>query len=582
MSFPLREYQVEDLAKLNVSRAAGTRRNAMVLPTGAGKTVMMAHDISQMHGLLKSSGNERAVTGKTIILVHRDELAQQTLGKLRAIGLNPGLIKADEANDVDAQVIVASVATLMRDRRLSQLDPWSVGHNVTDECHHSAADSYLRIYNYFGALNPDGPLMTGWTATLDRQDGKVLGVIWQAVPVQRDILEFVERGDLRDPYGIAVTIDGLDLASVSRTRGDFADGSLSEAMLAADVGPIIAERFIEHASNDDCPPVKGGDLNGKHFRQAIIFGPSIEFAEYMDACMNAAGIPSALVIGETKRDKRREIYEAVNRGWLHSISSVGVLTEGFDLPPMSCAIMARPTLSQSLYVQMAGRVLRPDLRPGFHRVDTALILDCVGNAGRHRLATVAMLTGRKVQPKDGETLSEAVLREAEEKGAAAAEHERKHRERIAGTVAWEKIDLFHRSHSAWLQTYNGVWFVPSGKLTWFLLPDGSDDMGNDLFRVGVIDTRNPRKGKWTHRALPIDMAMSWAETEAADNDASVSQRMAPWRTKKQPPSPAQTSFLQQLRLEVPETKSEASDVLSVHMASRALDPMLKALMIGAR
>lgn len=568
----LRDYQVEDLAKLNASRAKGIRRNAMVLPTGAGKTVMMAHDIN----ILATPRDSRLETKKQIVLVHRDELAQQTLNKLRDVGLNPGLVMA-ESDQTNQEVIVASVQTLSRDRRLSRMDPWSVGHIITDECHHSAAESYLRIYNYFGGLSPNGPLMTGWTATLDRNDGKVLGVVWQEVAARRDILEFVERGNLRDPYGISVSVDGLDLASVARSRGDLADGSLADAMLAADVGPIIAEKFIEHGTHDDCPPIKKGSLNGKRFRQSIIFGPTVEYAEYQAACMNAAGIPTALVIGETKRDKRREIYEAVNAGELHAISSVGVLTEGFDLPPMSCAIMARPTLSPSLYVQMAGRVLRPDLRSGFHRIDTALILDCVGNAGRHKLATIAALTGRDVKPRDGETLSDAVMREAEEESAERAEHERKRRERIAGTVAWEKIDLFHRSHSAWLQTYTGVWFIPSGKLTWFLLPDGSDDFGNELYRVGVIDTRNPRKGKWTHRNLPIDMAMSWAEQEAVDNDPSVSQRMAPWRVKKQAPSEPQKSFLQQLKLEIPDTKSEASDRISIHLASRALDPMFKKL-----
>lgn len=578
MSFPLRPYQVEDLDRLNASRSNGTRRNAMVLPTGAGKTVMMAHDIANT--VLPDWLTQRR---KTIILVDRDELVTQTLGKLRALGMDPGVVKAEQ-NEVDAQIIVASVQTLRRDNRLAQIDPWSVGHIVVDECDLSAADGYLRIFNYFGALSDslNAPLMTGWTATLDRADGKVLGVVWQRVAVRRDILEFVDRGDLRDPYGIMVTVDGLDLATVSRRGGDLEADTLSDAMLAANVGPIIAEKFIEHATHDDCPPVQGGPLDGKRFRQTVIFSPTIEFAEYMTAEMNCAGIPTATVIGETKRDDRRDIYRRINTGELHALSTVGVLTRGFDLPPMSCAIMARPTLSPSLYVQMAGRVLRPDLRPGFHRIDTALILDAVGNAGRHRLATLANLTGREVKPKDGETLADAVMREAEEESAQAAEYEKKRRERIAGTVAWEKIDLFHRSHSAWLQTYKGVWFVPAGDRTWFLMPDGTDDIGLELYRVGVFENRNPRKGKWTHRGLPLDLSMSFAEQEAVDHDASVSQRMAPWRVRKAKPSPAQESLLQQFKLEVPETKSQASDAISVHIASKVVDGMLAALKIGAR
>ena len=568
----LRDYQIEDLAKLNAQRKL-TRRNAVVEPTGMGKTVMMSHDIKER--MNPEAPKRNTIGGKEIILVHRDELARQTLDKLRRIGLeNVGLVMA-ESDERDADVIVASVQTLSRDRRLSRFEPWSVGHITTDEAHHAAADSYLRIYNYFGGLKENGIPMTGWTATLSRSDGKALGLVWETIAAHRDILYGIENGYLRDPYGIAVTVDGLDLASVARSRGDYQDASLGEAMELAGAGPLIAEAYLEHAKHDDAPDImfRGHLSNGK-YRQAIIFGPSIRFAEYMTAEMNAHGIPTALVIGSTPRDERKRIYSAINTGELHCISSVGVLTEGFDLPPISCAIMARPTLSPGLYTQMAGRVLRPDLRPGKHRIDTALILDAVGNAYNHKLATLAVLTGAKVKPKDGETLAEAVFREAEEQ--REAKERKPASERMADAYGWEKVDLFHRSHSAWLQTKRGVWFVPAGDRTWFLWPDGTDDLGIELYKVGTYKGYSSKGGQWTHQQLPLDMAMSWAEQEANEYDPSVSRREAPWRRKKQPPSDAQKNVAQMYRID-PEgmTRSELSDAISVAVASRILDRNVK-------
>lgn len=571
----LRDYQKEDLAKLNVQRAT-TKRNAMVLPTGMGKTVMMAHDILT---------EQPKQPGKEIILVHRDELAQQTLKKLNDIGVrNVGLVMA-ESDERDADVIVASVQTLSRDRRLSRFEPWSVGHITTDECHHSAADSYLRIYNYFGGLNNNGIPMTGWTATLDRNDGKALGLVWQAIAAHRDILYGIENGYLRDPYGIAVHIDGLDLATVARSRGDYQDSSLGEAMELAGAGPVIADAYLEHAKCDDAPVL----LRARHgrrgpdetvgYRQAIIFGPSVAFAGYMTAEMNNAGIPTALVIGSTPRDERRRIYAAINSGELHCISSVGVLTEGFDLPPISCAIMARPTLSAGLYTQMAGRVLRPDLRPGKHRIDRALILDAVGNSYSHKLATLAVLTGMKVKPNEGETLAEAAFRANEEDKEQRAGRERKPTGvRMEGDYGWETVDLFHRSHSAWLQTEKEVWFIPAGKMMWWLWEEKEPgDDGTPLYRVGCSSSSTTRDGQWTHRNLPLDLAMSWAEQEANEFDPSVANRKAPWRRKKEQPSDAQVGFAERLRIRDAKlmTKAELSDAISIKVASRLLDRHVK-------
>ena len=171
-SLALRPYQHEAIDEILAAIANGINRPLVSLPTGTGKTVVFAHLLAQRGG-------------RGLVLAHRDELLRQAADKLMLVapGLNVGIVKAGE-NQVAAQVVVASVQTLSRPNRLEQL-PGDIETLVVDEAHHAVAPTYLRILEYLGAFNTNGPLCVGFTATPERGDGAGLGAVWQKIVYQK-------------------------------------------------------------------------------------------------------------------------------------------------------------------------------------------------------------------------------------------------------------------------------------------------------------------------------------------------------------------------------------------------------------
>lgn len=529
MELTLREYQSEALAALNEGWKGGLTRQAVILPTGSGKTVIFSELSKMAHG----QGM------RPLILVHRDELVKQAADKIHNAmpHASVGIVKA-EHNGVECDVVVGSVQTLARERRRDQLH--NVGMIVVDEAHHALAPSYRNILTHYGAFSDHGTPTSGWTATLARGDGKGLGDVWETVAYERDIIWMIEHGYLVDVKGRAVTVDGLDLGTVARSRGDYQEGDLGDALLSVGAGEVIARAYREHAAD----------------RQGVLFAPTVASAFAMAEDLNAAGIKTETIIGMTDLDERADIYDRFRAGDTQVLANCMVLTEGWDMPQVSCAIVARPTNSASLYVQMVGRVLRP--WPG---KQDALVLDVVGVAGKHRLATLKDLSKTNVKPEEGETLLEAKERRIREAGGKGA-HE--------GELASHEVDLFGRSHSAWLQTRAGVWFVPTRERLFFLWP-----RRNGKFDVGACSNRTTKDGVWMARELDLDYAMAWAESAASEIDPSVSSRNASWRKRRQAPSEPQLRTARQVGLIVgrDDTKSDVSDKLSIHFASRLLDPV---------
>jgi ATP-dependent helicase IRC3 len=151
----LRPYQHEALDAIYASTHRGVRRQLISLPTGTGKTIVFAHLIHQS-------------PGRSLILVHRDELITQAIEKLSFIDplMDIGVVKA-ERNELDRHVVVASIQTLSRRRRLEQLG--TDFHTViVDEAHHSTAYSYELVLEYLSCFDAYGPLLVGVTATPER------------------------------------------------------------------------------------------------------------------------------------------------------------------------------------------------------------------------------------------------------------------------------------------------------------------------------------------------------------------------------------------------------------------------------
>ena len=547
----LRDYQREAISRTHDAWLRGVNRAAIVLPTGAGKTVVFAHPD------FRTAGDGTPFPGKMLILVHRDELALQAVAKLRAIDPTVQVGRVQNVHDeVDRQVIVASVQTLARAGRRERIR--DVGMIVVDEAHHATARTYREVLAHYGAWR--GVPTAGFSATLARSEADAhLGDIWQEVVLRRDVLDGIRAGWLVDVKGKRVAIEGLDLGGVKSSRGDYSEHDLGEHLESADAPEHVSVSYAEHAKD----------------RQGITFWPTVALAHAGADAYEDEGISTRVITGDTHPDERARIYGAYQRGEVQMLSSVMVLTEGFDMPQASCAVIARPTRSAPLYVQMAGRVLRPHHLPvpGYGIKRDALLLDVTGASEEHKLATLADLsTTTKVKPHDDESLLELADEQmAEEERAAAV---------MAGEIdpatgrrIVKDVDLFGDRSSVWLQTPRGTWFIPAGDWLVFLWPD---DSAPGLWSVGATGSRGTLgAAKLLDAALTLDWAMQRAEERArqavdARDKGRVDSRKAYWRSS--PASSKQLSYASMLGCKVNPlmTKGAVGDAISVALAARAL------------
>lgn len=532
----LRSYQHDAIKAMFDAWHGGMRRPAIVLPTGAGKTVVFAELIRQWR--------ERTGT-RSMVLVHRDELADQAMTKIRnaAPGLSVGKVKARD-NDLDAEVVVASVQTLAREGRrrtmvAAQERTGPIGLIVTDECHHAAARSYQDVYGSFPRSSH-----AGFTATLERGDGVGLGSVWDDVVYSRSILWMIKNQYLVQPRGYTEDLSGLDLDTVKRSRGDFQAHDLGDALEEAGLADALPKVWREYADG----------------RPTIVFTPTVATAESVAKAFELGhGVRSAVVSGTTPREERLKIFEDFRLGRVRVLVNCMVLTEGFDAPWASCVIVARPTRSRSLYVQMVGRVLRP------WRDKTDAIVINVGGGGGKLATLIDLDPGAVKEIGDGEGLLEAEEREELEE----VEHSTKPRGFPPRPIVLkEASSLFAASHTAWLSTAAGVMFISAGEWTYFLWANQESPGTWDVCR------KSRSVGRWertVHTGLDTEMAMSWAEAEAEDHGSFQVSRKAAWRSGK--PTEKMLNYAASLGIQASGlSKSELADRMSVVIESRALDP----------
>ena len=529
----LRPYQSDAIAAVFDAWESGMRRPAVVLPTGAGKTVVFARLIKEHVRTEQWTGQQYG--RRVMVLVHRDELADQAIAKIRAIApeLNVGKVKAS-SNEITADVMVCSVQTLASQKRRNDLllltrTHGDVGLIITDECHHGAAPTYKKIYAAF----PDA-LNLGVTATLQRGDGVGLGSVWDDVVYSRSVLWMIKERHLADIRMKNVDIGGLDLSDVKRSRGDFQSGDLGRALEDSDMADKLPAAYTEHAGN----------------RPGVVFTPTVETAQQVAGSFNRAGIRTAVIHGETPREDRLRIFEDYRTGRVQVLANCMVLTEGFDAPWASCAVIARPTQSAPLYTQMVGRVLRP--YPG--KAD-ALVLNVAGDG--QRLCTLVDLAPGEVTTLDpDETLEEAADREGKERGS------------IAGELKFKDVDAFAANKMVWLTTPAGVLFVPCGETTVFLWPDKAQPGLWDVCRTSKSD----RKWRRTeHTGMDLGSAMAWGEATAEDYGTLNAGKKASWR--RGPATEAQLGLAATLRIPGHEQmdKSQLSDAISLAFAAQTFD-----------
>lgn len=530
-TFAPRPYQRDAITALRTGWAAGPNRLAVVLPTGAGKTVVFSNLVHQLRPEL---GGQRA-----LVIAHREELIEQAAAKLRAVDptLRVGIVKAERDEHQDVDVIVASVQTLAVEKRRQAIR--DIGLVIVDECHHAAARTYMEVLDHFGAWR--GIPVAGFTATMTRTDGG-LAEVWEEVVYTLDILDMITDGHLCDVRGKRITVDTLDLDNVRTRNGDLVEGQLGQALEDSGALEAIAKAYVDHAAD----------------RPGVVFTPTVATAQHAAKALAGVGISAAAVWGDMGRDERRDTLARYAAGDVQVLTNCMVLTEGFDAPHTSCIVVARPTKSPGLYVQMVGRGLRP--APG---KSDALLLDVMGAATRHKLASMVDLTSRELAPaEEGKSLREV----AEETTAA------EQRKTLVARVEAEEFNVFGASGIRWLRTPDGTWFI---RITSAMV----------LFLVRVPDTRLYRMRRWTEEggvhppkddtARPLADALAWLEVQARTlAPGAFVHRQARWRSG--PPSPKQLGLCRRLGLKVP-AGSSAGDVADLIDTDRVASVLRSAI-----
>lgn len=625
MSFQLRDYQTETVDAIQAAWKRGVHRPAVVLSTGAGKTICFAELIRRELPALRAKGL------RVLVLAHREKLLEQAADKIAKTverDTAVGIVKGSRDESEFADVVVASVQTLSRADRREKLK--RIGMVIVDECH-LFSGAFKTILEHYGCYDGTAPAV-GFTATLTRADGG-LSKVWQTTCYERNTPWFITHGYLAPPIGLSVQVDSFNLASTRVTAGDLNSKDVAEAMMNSDAFEIIADAYATHAAD----------------RPGIAFLPDVRTAKEMTSWFNKAGIVSELIIGTMPSAERKGVYERYDNGTTQVLVGVDVLSEGFDAPHTSCVVLASPTLSPARYTQRVGRGLR--LYPG---KTNCLVLDVSGASQRHTLACVNDLSaectsrcgcdciecgcvpqstrivrGRSIpisgrckcrrdpDNPEGRALCGCGCT-AEHKAPAAGKvcpcthgpgcaveddadcdctaarkecgcgeecgecggcvaDEVEVREMAASALILTPIELVEgitaKSMFTWLDTLGGIRFLAVGKDYVCLLPsrNGSD------FHVGVVGSKGSQAltpspvGPEDAVRIAEEHAGVLAQAMADEGQNPYNEKKASWR--RGPASPAQLTQLERLKVSVVPgtTKGVAADLLTRAFASRTLD-----------
>lgn len=553
----LRDYQDQTLDRVEKAEAREVRKQLIVAATGLGKTIIFT-------ALAKRRGT------RALVLAHRDELVNQAVKSIREWwpDVDVGIVKADE-NDVRHHVVVASVQTLARERRLAQLlAPFSpdgmtllgraepFGLVIIDEAHHATADSYGSIIEGLRAGQPDGPLLVGVTATPDRGDGKGLDDVFDEIVANWDLLWGIGQGYLSELRGLRVKVSKLDLDKVRVRQGDYDQGQAGRALRDAGAEDVILQAWRKHAEG----------------RRTLVFTPTVETAQLVADRFVRDGIAAAMVHGGTPKDERRQILRDYSAGVIQVLANCAVLTEGYDEPRTDCVVMARPTKSRALYTQCVGRGTRkhPD------KTD-CLVLDIVGATEQHSLVTIPSLFGlggaQAERMGDGSAdLSEMV--------------EEFQQEQIRlGKLRAEDAELFHKVKAKgvnWITIH-----ADDHVLRRYIRPLPPKERGGAPEPTVVLAQKT--EDTWTagllmpngeKRVLMADVSMETAQGVAEDyvrknGTKALTNLDAPWRKKK--PSQKQRDMAAKWKIEVPKdaTAGDVSDLIDQRIARVRVEKQLK-------
>jgi len=361
----LRPYQQDMCNKAFRAWSEGHKNNLIVLPTGGGKTVVMAEIIKNYQGNI-------------CLIAHRQELIGQASNTLARNGIPHRLMVPQNQvrgivdwhmrdhgrsyYDPKSKVAVAGVKALAAGAKKPKMRDWmqSIDLWIVDEAHHVIrGNEWGRVVD----MMPNA-MGLGVTATPTRSDGKGLGrhadgvfdVMFGDGPTGRDL---INEGYLTD-YVIYTPESCLDLDNVriSAATGDYNENDLADVVANSQIVGDVVDHYCKLA----------------YGKLGVTFCASLEQCDQVAAGYEARGIRAAVLSYKIKDAERVRIMNDFRAGKIQQLVNKDMLGEGVDVPAIEVVSMARPTMSFGLYSQSFGRALR--LMPG---KELAIIIDHVGN-----------------------------------------------------------------------------------------------------------------------------------------------------------------------------------------------------------
>lgn len=285
---------------------------------------------------------------QTLILVHRRELVEQAARHVsnrypeRTVEIEMGSMHASGVADVT----VASVQSITSRDRIDKFRPENFKLILVDEAHHIVAPNYLNVLGHFGLTSEDGkaiPALVGVSATMARFDGLALGKVIKHIVYHKDYIDMIGAEWLSKVIFTTVKLK-VDLSKVkTSTSGDFLTPSLSRAI---------------NTPSTNLATIRAWQDRARTHKATLIFCVDLEHVQSLTKTFRSHGTDARFITGSTPKTLRASRLDAFKRGDFPVLLNCAVFTEGTDIPNIDCVLLARPTRSRNLLVQMIGRGMR--------------------------------------------------------------------------------------------------------------------------------------------------------------------------------------------------------------------------------